>query len=753
MLKRTLTIIAIILSSFPFKAHSVVYLYDSGGSVYHDISTDTNHNQIFINITNGTTVTFAPDLYFKNNTSTGTNASIILANHTTPSNLYFGNNILFENNKLYNNSKSAIFGRSTYTFNGDVSFINNYSDGVTATIYLESSASKATFHGTTIFKGNSANSVFNSFHRSGAFYAYQGDFIFSPLNKGQYILIENNLAEGKLNTIYIHYEGTTLDFNLIDGTYANVRDPITSTDTPPANIAVNISKGHNGTAGKLYLWGDNNEYYAQFNVNAGEFSLLFEDTQDLINDPYSQRTDGKLENATIKFAANTTYRPKVLQTSSNTIKIASLDHSKTTLDDKTSTTFLPFEISRLNIGTYEGLVNYSKFEGWDKELARIDLSGSTTIIEIKRNLAGFQGLPAAADIYRQQTDLTFEEREALDNIYLTGYVPQSIKNLFHAIGGDDYLNYEQIHRGTIRQFSRQISSRVHNRNKDIDAETTSDGFTTNHWWFNISHSQIKKEQDSNSLGYDYNPTSVALGFDKDLILDTFNLGFALSHSYGDAKTKSHNVNYSKNSIRNYLLALYAKYKNNRHYISSAIGGGISSNKTNFINGSTDTTGKYKTKTFFSNIETGYDISGCYRFTIQPYIGIEHSLIKSDSYRERGQNARNIETKSWNIIEVPIGLRLSQDFFSEEHLFTPSFDIAYARNIGDTGTNADINFVSTPSSKWNISSGSDQRDSLRANLNFKINSLNQPFALNFGYSLDYRSDYSDNQIYGTIRFDF
>ena len=64
-----------------------------------------------------------------------------------------------------------------------------------------------------------------------------------------------------------------------------------------------------------------------------------------------------------------------------------------------------------------------------------------------------------------------------------------------------------------------------------------------------------------------------------------------------------------------------------------------------------------------------------------------------------------------------------------------------------------NFVNNPVDRWTVSGHSASRDSYRGNLNLKFNHDTQPFAFNLGYGIDYRSDYRDQQIYATIRYDF
>ncbi|MFV0626443.1 MAG: hypothetical protein ACK5N8_08995, partial [Alphaproteobacteria bacterium] len=83
----------------------------------------------------------------------------------------------------------------------------------------------------------------------------------------------------------------------------------------------------------------------------------------------------------------------------------------------------------------------------------------------------------------------------------------------------------------------------------------------------------------------------------------------------------------------------------------------------------------------------------------------------------------------------------------------SLELAYSRSLGDRSSEVNSYFVGSPESPWVMRGANESRDSLRSSLNLKVNNIYIPFAFNFGYARDTRSDYSDDQLYLTIRYNF
>ncbi len=211
-------------------------------------------------------------------------------------------------------------------------------------------------------------------------------------------------------------------------------------------------------AGSLYLWGDNSEYSGNLNIKDGSFYAMFEDKHDAINDSLGQRLNFNLSNATTTFENGSLFRPKVTTSG----KIADLDMSNVSVNGKVD--LVPYDISRFDIGSYSYSKDYSAFGSWESGLAKVDTNSAGTVeLEIKRDLNGYDNLTAFADIYRKRGDLSLNEREELDNLYYTGLVNDDLKDKLEVLDGGDLANSEQIHKSSIRQFNRQISSRIQNK--------------------------------------------------------------------------------------------------------------------------------------------------------------------------------------------------------------------------------------------------------------------------------------------------
>ncbi|MDD4557017.1 MAG: autotransporter outer membrane beta-barrel domain-containing protein [Alphaproteobacteria bacterium] len=538
----------------------------------------------------------------------------------------------------------------------------------------------------------------------------------------------------KLNSIDI-VDNSVVNFNTIADSIINMRDPIRNINSSGNLISTGIV---NKTGlGSLYLWGDNSEYGGVFNINEGDFYALFDEA-----DEYDQRHEFSLERAIITFADNTTFRPMV----TNDNKIADLGTNATVGDN---VKLLPYNLSSLDKGLHLYDVDYSAFEDWSNDLAAVDTSTEDTKIVIKKNLAGYQDLGALADIYRLRTDLSSEERMLFDNIYYTGEVSNEVKEQFNIIGGADKIVYTEVHKAGVRQFNRQIYSRI--QNKNCSSCGMLDGYADEHLWFNIGQNNIEKKTKGNDLGYDYKPTNLAIGYDHDFIPNALNLGVAFSYAYGEVEGKGQSI-HNSSDIDEYMLSFYGKYKPVRAYVTGNLGGGLIQNKTKTQSSTISTRGEYDTYTAFATVEFGYDFGNACG-VIEPFTGLEYAYIYTESYNEKGLGARHLASDSFNAIEAPIGLRVSRNMVLDSFILTPAIELAYARSLGDTSSKVESYFVGSPESPWVMKGTAAGRDSIRSSLNLKINNIYTPIALNFGYARDTKSDYSDDQFYLTIRYNF
>ncbi|MFV0626094.1 MAG: hypothetical protein ACK5N8_01935, partial [Alphaproteobacteria bacterium] len=221
---------------------------------------------------------------------------------------------------------AAYIGGNSFEVSGD--FIRNYALGVSNTLGSSDVKGGAIYAGYSTtgilnsnFIGNYAKSVVLSGDEAkalgGAIYLEGGTLRFIPLaNKG--IVFENNKVITKvgnsaeistLNSINFADSNSIVNFDTAANTYINIGDPMTSFDS--AGTQGNFGTINKSGAGSLYLWGDNSEYEGDFNVNGGTFYAMFEDKQDLVNDPLGQRLSFDLSNAVVLFADGTIFKPKV----------------------------------------------------------------------------------------------------------------------------------------------------------------------------------------------------------------------------------------------------------------------------------------------------------------------------------------------------------------------------------------------------------------------------------------------------------
>lgn len=676
----------------------------------------------------------------------------------------FNGKVVFEGNEATRNGGVVYAGNLTYDnsegtlgfhFNNDAFFQNNKAGQNGSVFYLVAAGNNAStaninldFMGQTEFTNNTSGGTGGAIsilaNTGSNENSNKAVVTFAPQQMGQNVLFEGNKTSNGLNSIYM--TTGTLNFNLQTGTYANIRDPI---DTS-ANVTINkgAQSGLNGEGG-LYLWGKNN-IDGQMNINYGSLYAMFEENQtaqQAAADPNGQRTDFTFGSGTLNFGGDTFYRPMMNDTRD---KLASINIGQIT--GASNATLVPYEISRLEVKDYTFANNYDGFQGFDSPLANLVVNGSTDVqLRIKRNLEGYENLSAAADAYRR-SDMDFLAREELDNIYLTGIVSDHIQDLFEVAGGSDYMNYNNVHRSTVRQFNRTVNSRTHNKNGVYEEDEK----IYTHLWVNTSYNQVRKDRTAQNAGYKYDPKGLALGYDFEWIPDELTAGAAFSYTTGNVKTLSGEGIYAHDDVDNFLASFYGKYQPSLFYANWNVGAGYFKNKTKFKSAEVDTYGKYDNQAIFANGELGYNL-GCALsgecFVLEPYIGAEYTHLIAQGYNEKGVGARHFDRATWDVFETPIGVRTSYDFCMEDFILTPTADIAYAYNFGNTNIRTNAAFMGNRNDIWQVASDSDSRHSVRGLLAMKVNHQNLPFALNVGYAIDWRSDYKDQQIYATIRWDF
>ncbi|MDD4555835.1 MAG: autotransporter outer membrane beta-barrel domain-containing protein [Alphaproteobacteria bacterium] len=581
----------------------------------------------------------------------------------------------------------------------------------------------------------------------GAIYNVEGTIGIATTEDKKEILFENNkvikvyngVETPSLNSIDFVKETAIVNFHTLQDTLINVRDPMRSIDefeNPTTGGVINKTG-----LGSLYLWGDNSEYFGEFNVKEGALYAMYDQEPDLINDPNGQRLNFDLSNAKVVFESGTSFRPLMTEAKSSFLG------SSAVLKDNVY--LVPYNLSSHEIGSYSYAHDYSEFTGWSNDLASVVVENGTTDIEIKRDLEGYKNLTALADTYRMRTDLSLSEREMFDNIYYTGEISKDAEEKFAVIAGRDNIVYNEVHKSGIRQFGRQISSRV--QNKNCPSCGMSNGFSDEHLWLNIGQNWIDRDSGKTTIGYKYSPTSIALGYDYDFIPNALNLGLAVSYAFGDVEGKGQSIQ-NKAEVDEYLVSLYGKYKPQRVYITGSLGGGIITNKTDVVSSTINSTGQYNTKTLFANAEFGYDI-GNECGVVEPFVGVEYAYLYNDAYTEKGIGARKFKSAYWNSVEIPVGLRVSRNMVFDTYIITPAMELAYSRNVGDTASEVRASFVGNPNSPWTFRGDATKRDSVRGSFNFKINNILTPIAFNFGYARDANSSYHDDQVYLTIRYNF
>lgn len=618
----------------------------------------------------------------------------------------------------------------------------------------------------------------------------KGDLNFN-MSAGEHVLFKDNYTsitnggaeEKKLSSIY--FSNSSATFNLAAGAYADIHDPM-------SGVGYVVQDGD----GAMYLWGDNSEFYGILDFRGGDTYLMFDE-----NDAWADRRTASFDKTqSVYFADGSSFYPMVNPTQmasiNDTLTFGDLGYTDATKDDLISplqtsggiiffrdaagnplaaggvAQFLPYNMSSLEAGTYVyNGVDYSAFRDqsglilnnldcptcttrtgfWENDLAIVEPSENTTIT-IKRGLEGYQGLGKSADVLRM-TDFGNElaniaKRHILDTIYYTGLVSDDARGLLTATDGGDKIAFAQLGGLSIRRFGKAIYTRVQNR----DSQNL---IPDDHLWVNAAHKWVDQDAVGDVLGYTYDPFAFTIGYDRDLAPDSdWILGGAFTHAFGQAAAKAGPLARSTDDVSEYMGAIYTKYQPSRFFITTHLGFGFMENKTEFVTPASDATGKHNVYGLFSNGTAGYNFGEeDNSLKIEPYVGWNITYIKTEAYQESGPGARKFSShKDW-VADTPLGLIFSKDIKTPRYLITPQIDLAYVLSWNTGHDSVRASFVENTFDFWNVNSGYGNKNTYRGTFGLKINSNERPFAAHMGYSVDYHSGYSDQMVFGTLRWDF
>ena len=703
---------------------------------------------------------------FSNNQALGGKAEQLLSGASTADISGLGGAIYIQQGNINFNATQGNFIR----------FVNN-----TATTTNDSDNSSG--RGGAIFIDARADNVNHTLQASGNGQIYFEGNQHNPGNTG---LTANSLYLGNTSTTGLT-KNMTVNINTVNNDSSVImKDPMASQkdnlQSKSGQIYDNINLTINKSGAGLWQLGGISQMNSAttINIGSGTFELL-QDAQLNLNNT----TTGYFSTAS---GSNfTSYIPKINgQTWIN---------AKNIVMDGATNFSLTGGVSALSAGDY----HYQKVLSAANSLAINGSAGGSLVSNSATYTATLQGMNDGTadlyitgiknlndlydvdniiDIWRQDPDLDGYYRGPLDDLYTGNSTPEYLKQLnilAQQLYGREQLNGMMIlndnvqtlrnistHRlsGGINGNTRVADNSYRNKPILVASNGSSAGLFNaeerepNSLWISLNHRWAKQDDNNQTNGYKYTPSTITVGYDRSL--DNWLLGAALQ--YDDGKAKSNNNNRIEITSKDYLVGLYGGYHTDRWYVNSGLQYGKAKNtsKSNFdfMGRTARTQADYDINVWGANIEAGieYDING---WSITPHMGVDFTSIKQDDFTEAGDHnfTRHFNGTKQNVVEVPVGIQLSKDIsLSNGMNFIPTLDLSYAFNAGDTEASTIANFIGVPHLPYWVQGVDRGRNIYRAKLGISAQ-INKLLDISGSYGIELRDNFDSQYINLQLRYWF
>ncbi len=376
---------------------------------------------------------------------------------------------------------------------------------------------------------------------------------------------------------------------------------------------------------------------------------------------------------------------------------------------------------------------------------------------------------SAVDIWRQTGLPNAPARAWLDNVYLTGKLNADSRRLLALLQGGTILSTQEALRSNLRAFTGAVNSRLagnaelrsaqcagealQERPEGVDDPCAELRFSP---WVEVSQRWNRYSGNQNIQGYDYDPTSLRLGFERGSgpwtigAAGQFDIGEVESEDGGDASVDTKDV----------LLDVYAAYQADNWYGRAGAQAGVAwnSEKTRYPEWKGSSSGFFHSYLFGINGELGYSFSfgeAQAPFRVTPYAGVEYALVRQDSFSEDGEGGfkRHFDGNTYQTLETPVGVRFSKVFHVGEAMLMPALDVSYAHNFGDAAAVSVASFTGdVDGASWNARGPRVGRDALRLEASISTQ-VTKALSVQLRYDLEQREDYTGNAVLLQLGWEF
>ena len=269
-------------------------------------------------------------------------------------------------------------------------------------------------------------------------------------------------------------------------------------------------------------------------------------------------------------------------------------------------------------------------------------------------------------------------------------------------------------------------------------------------WGQVVGRTGEQDRDGDLQGYEFDTTSIALGFDNKL-----NDNLVLGLAFGFGNTDADFDNFSQTTDMDaYYGSLYGTYKQNALYIDTAFSVAASEfdSERNLVLGPVETA---RATSSTDGTEVGLYLGGGYYLIdtdtmyFAPTASLSWSKVDIDGFTESGAGSFNLDVDDYDSSSAvtTLGFR----FGGKMGMVEPELRLAWAHDFGDDDREVTVKYVGGPT-EFRIQAVEPDMDSALVGLGAKF-LVSRNFTLYIDYDGEIRSDYDSHALSAGLRYDF
>ncbi|WP_324730937.1 autotransporter family protein [Pseudomonas paeninsulae] len=272
----------------------------------------------------------------------------------------------------------------------------------------------------------------------------------------------------------------------------------------------------------------------------------------------------------------------------------------------------------------------------------------------------------------------------------------------------------------------------------------------NNSWVKSFGSLGNQNEVNDSNGYDTKTYGLVLGYDRPVSADT---RIGVSAGYANS-TIDGNGSSSETTIDSYQLTGYLNYTPGPWYVQGALTAGIDQyeGKRQIIFPGVNRVAKsdYDGQQYTALVSAGKHFYFDHAVTVTPFASLQTSLIKVDSYTERGAGDVNhrVDDQDYNLTQSGLGVKIERIIQSGARTYSPEAHVKWLHDFSDTTTEQSAVFTGG-GAVFNVEGIEQDRDlyNVGAGITFlSCNCDNNSWTVKGQYDYKWNdSEYSSNQL--------